>query len=527
MDDPADDPEVRMQAAIAALRSGGSKSIRHAANTFDVPRSTLQDRLRGLKPNKVSKQCMQRLTPEEEDSISRAIHQLFLWGWPVSIKGLEAFARQLLDNKNDHEPLGKNWYLAFLARHPDLKTLWSRALDQSRKDATNYETASKWFNLYQTIKALYDIDDEDTYNMDEKGCMRGIGENVKVLVPRSEAEVFSIQPGNREWVSIIECIGATGYILPPFFIFQGQRIQQDWVDATIDRKAVIRVTPNGWTDNTVAMNWIEHFDKYTANQTRGIYRLLILDGHASHISVEFVQYCQDHKIVPLCLPPHSTHYLQPLDVGIFGPIAQSYRTLVSQGSIYGARRIDQLQFLQYYQLARKTISINVASAWRGAGLMPFKPDTILQRLRPKTPPMASLTDSSGYTVSLPINGPLADQIDQILGQLREVCPTSPLKKQIDFVKRIALTAIADRTTLQSINQGLVEKTTTWRKKNTAKHFGEARVLVVEDLLSKAHERETREAEEAQAKARRAALRGKVGFAKLVWKELAMDREVFE
>ena len=79
--------------------------------------------------------------------------------------------------------------------------------------------------------------------------------------------------------------------------------------------------------------------------------------------------------------------------------------------------------------------------------MPFKPDTILQRLRPKTPPMASLTDSSGYTVSLPINGPLADQIDQILGQLREVCPTSPLKKQIDFVKRTALTAIAERTTL--------------------------------------------------------------------------------
>ena len=102
-----------------------------------------------------------------------------------------------------------------------------------------------------------------------------------------------------------------------------------------------------------------------------------------------------------------------------------------------------------------------------------------------------------------------------------------MKKQIDFVKRTALTAIAERTTLQSLNQGLVEKTTAWRRKKTAKHFGEARVLVVEDLLSKAHERETREAEEAQAKARRAALRGKVGFAKLVWKELAMDREVFE
>jgi hypothetical protein len=525
--DSTDDPETRIQEAITALRSGSSKSIRQAADTFDVPRSTLQDRLRGLRPNKISKQGMQRLTPEEEDSIDRAVHQLFLWGWPISISGLETLARQLLDHKGDQEPLGKNWYLAFLARHPDLKTLWSRTLDQSRKDATNYETASKWFNLYQTIKALYDIDDDDTYNMDEKGCMRGIGENVKVLVPRSEAEAFSIQPGNREWVSIIECISATGYILPPLFIFQGQRIQEDWVNTTIDKNAVVRVTPRGWTDNTVAIDWIQHFEKHTTRQTRGLYRLLILDGHTSHISIEFVQYCQNHKIVLLCLPPHSTHYLQPLDVGIFGPLAQAYRTLVSQGSIYGARRIDQLQFLQYYQLARKTITRNVASAWRGAGLVPFKPDSILQRLRPKSPPIASLTDSSGYTVNLPIEGPLADQIDHILAQLREVCPTSPIRKKIDFVKHTALTAIADRTTLRAMNQSLVEKTTTWRKKNTAKHFGEARVLVVEDLLNKAQEREVKDAEEAQAKTRRAALRGKVGFAKLVWKEFSMSSDLFE
>jgi exoribonuclease II len=130
-------------------------------------------------------------------------------------------------------------------------------------------------------------------------------------------------------------------------------------------------------------------------------------------------------------------------------------------------------------------------------------------------------------VNLPIEGPLADQIDDILAQLREVCPTSPIRKKIDFVKHTALTAIADRTTLRAMNQSLVEKTTTWRKKNTAKHFGEARVLVVEDLLNKAQEREVKDAEEAQAKTRRAALRGKVGFAKLVWKEFSMSSDLFE
>jgi DDE superfamily endonuclease len=33
------------------------------------------------------------------------------------------------------------------------------------------------------------------------------------------------------------------------------------------------------------------------------------------VSIPFIEYCEQHHIIPLCLPPHSTHVLQPLDVG--------------------------------------------------------------------------------------------------------------------------------------------------------------------------------------------------------------------
>jgi hypothetical protein len=58
----------------------------------------------------------------------------------VTITALESLARQLLDRKGDFKPLGENWHYNFLNRHPELKKLRSRALDQSRKDATNYDT---------------------------------------------------------------------------------------------------------------------------------------------------------------------------------------------------------------------------------------------------------------------------------------------------------------------------------------------------------------------------------------------------
>ena len=48
-------------------------------------------------------------------------------------------------------------------------------------------------------------------------------------------------------------------------------------------------------------------------------RLLILDGHASHVNLRFIQICDGNDIVLYCLTPDSTQIRQPLDVGLFSP----------------------------------------------------------------------------------------------------------------------------------------------------------------------------------------------------------------
>jgi hypothetical protein len=141
--------------------------------------------------------------------------------------------------------------------------------------------------------------------------------------------------------------------------------------------------------------------------------------------------------------------------------------------------------------------------------------------------MASVTDENGRTISLPIDRELATRISQVVSELVNKCAKTLLRKGVLFLRETALTAIADRTTLRSLNQGLVEKITTWRKKNTRKHCGEARILTVEEIQTIAQEREAKEAEEQRLKERRRALRGKVGFAKLVWKELPVASDVFQ
>ena len=46
---------------------------------------------------------------------------------------------------------------------------------------------------------------------------------------------------------------------------------------------------------------------------------LIIDGHGLHISIEMIQVVIDNNIL-YCLPPHTTHILQPLDVAVYRPL---------------------------------------------------------------------------------------------------------------------------------------------------------------------------------------------------------------
>jgi len=92
---------------------------------------------------------MQRFSVEEEQSLVHALYQFMNWGWPMSILLLETLARNLLTAKGDTEPLGHNWYSNFLARHSDLRTKWSRCMDQGRRDAGDLATLERWFQLYK------------------------------------------------------------------------------------------------------------------------------------------------------------------------------------------------------------------------------------------------------------------------------------------------------------------------------------------------------------------------------------------
>jgi DDE superfamily endonuclease len=139
----------------------------------------------------------------------------------------------------------------------------------------------------------------------------------------------ALQDGNREFITLLACISAAGERMPLALIYQSDAgdMQDTWLeDFNGSDYAYFGLSPTGWTSNDHGIQWLHRFHAYTRGPNDGIIpkSLLIIDGHASHVSKGFIDFAMANSILIVIFPPHSTHVLQPLDVGIFSPLSIAY-----------------------------------------------------------------------------------------------------------------------------------------------------------------------------------------------------------
>ncbi|OCK91028.1 DDE-domain-containing protein [Cenococcum geophilum 1.58] len=275
----------------------------------------------------------------------------------------------------------------------------SRQLDCQRAWNDDPVIINDWFKFFRSVRDKYSIKHSKfIHNFDEKGVMLGRAATARIIVSgrnsRERSKNRTVrQPGSRESVSIIETITADGSYLPPFLIWQGQQHQETWYQITEHNERLrgyaYATSTNGWTDDSLGLHYIEHYDKYT--------RQLVEDAEGNirsyrmHLTWQFIQYALSRKIVLVALPPHSTHKLQPLDVGCFGPLQHYYGVEVDNFCRYGHIGVNKEYFMKLYPTARAMAFTRetICEAWKATGLLPYNPTAVLKTL-PQVGPSAGL-----------------------------------------------------------------------------------------------------------------------------------------
>jgi hypothetical protein len=243
----------------------------------------------------------------------------------------------------------------FVKGSPQLQTKWNRKFHSQRALCEDPVTIAAWFKLVEETRQAYGILDTDIYNFDETGFMMGVASTSRVVTSSDTVgRATMVQPGNRDWVTTIECINASGWSTPPFIILTGKVHLASWYK-DLPSDWVVAISDNGWTTDELGLDWLRHFASFTKERSAGAYRLLILDGHSSHATPEFDSYCTEQKIISLCMPPHTSHLLQPLDVSCFSPLKSAYGQERAELARQGVFHVDKEEFLYIYSHIRGSV----------------------------------------------------------------------------------------------------------------------------------------------------------------------------
>lgn len=126
--------EERILLAIEAFKNQEITSVLEIARRFNVPRSTLQDRLHSATYRGEKRANSHKLTKIEEESLRKWIISIESRGSAPRPSMVREMANLLLASRGSTPVLsvGENWVTKFVKRHPDLSSRFSRSYNYER-----------------------------------------------------------------------------------------------------------------------------------------------------------------------------------------------------------------------------------------------------------------------------------------------------------------------------------------------------------------------------------------------------------
>jgi len=397
------DREAIILAAFQRRIDHPELSVRKIARHFGLSNTTLQNHMQHMTtPASEAHEQQQLLTKVEERVIIDWIIDCHDRRIPLRQRHVLDMVYQLQKGRGKLSEIRKDWVDRFITRHAEIQSKVGKTLDKQRSLATDPEIFKEHLNRYYNMRCKYHIKPENSWNTDKKGFAIGLGGGGTILCHTGRKNPRIMQDGKRSWVTVVEAISGNGKSILPLIIHASSAHlmgHHSNINYEKDTDANFTHSKARYTTTAITLDWlVKIFEPKTRPESRiKEHRMLVLDGHSSHVNnIKFIECCIKMNIHLICPPAHTTHAPQPLDIGIFSLMGNSYRKeledlLHDQEPNWAMHKGDF--YPMYYKARAKAMSQrNILSAWWASDMILFNRHTVwshsgLQMGTPQSKPM--------------------------------------------------------------------------------------------------------------------------------------------
>ncbi len=247
-------------------------------------------------------------------------------------------------------------------------------------------------------------------------------------------------------------------MLPPLVVYKAKNLYTSWKERGLEGTKY-SVSMNGWFDTFNFGKFFFEIALPYLNRKEGK-KLIIDDNLSSHISAEVIQSCRENNNEFKYLPPNSTDKLQPLDVGVFGPVKKTWRKILTEYKATNPTKLglDKSEFP--HLLAKLWTDTKpgqyLPAAFDCCGLYPVN----IQRAVERIPQRAMETDSQ--TIREILNSTLGEKLDKLRGTDQSSKP-KPRGKKIKVPAGKSYTSVKEEVSEEEKEDDSMEGTSSGRR----------------------------------------------------------------
>lgn len=370
LSDNNDDLGDSASQALAAFEEGRYTSKRSAALAFGVHEGMLQHRKNGRKSRDEIHAKTHKFTDTQEKALCRWIKDRDLdldrnRARPIEI--LEVAKEISLAAGRDQLGVTERWVKDFVRRKASITGDLCKGYVSQIFYYPSPEIFIQWYRYLCVEIDDHDIPPDQVFSLSVSGLQMGCIGNVT-----SSGEEIEISSDPSDWITIIDCLYASGGALDPYIMFRGRHHQMDSLYQDLPPSLVVNSCLKSWSKADILVKWLqEHFVPFLKSKITGKHSLLLVDISRHLLNEEFVSICEERKIRIVSPLKSLPDQMYQLDVTLIGNLKKFYHKYI-QKKLSLTERDAQLEFFNDLLEARKTDLTQdlIKRRFKRSGIMP-------------------------------------------------------------------------------------------------------------------------------------------------------------